>query len=41
MQPITHYFLGFDLGKDRDYSAIAACHATRARSQLLRYRRSA
>ncbi|HEU0121827.1 MAG TPA: hypothetical protein VFQ91_14955 [Bryobacteraceae bacterium] len=23
MQPITHYFLGFDLGKDRDYSAIA------------------
>lgn len=23
MPPITHYFLGFDLGKDRDYSAIA------------------
>jgi hypothetical protein len=23
MKPITHYFLGFDLGKDRDYSAIA------------------
>ena len=23
MQPVTHYFLGFDLGKDRDHSAIA------------------
>jgi len=23
MNPVSHYFLGFDLGKDRDFSAIA------------------